>query len=319
MKTAFVITKTSELLLHTLVSKMETGWVDVYTNNEETVGQIEQLGIECIYLPPVYSESKVNRDRRFNELFMPGLIDGSFSNDNFPMWQSLSLDRYKFWFDDGYETYNWLPKYNVCYVSLDVHSVFPWIIECDKRVGIKIGDLTDKTMTQFLLISDRMLQEIIVSFDDELEYLPWKKSFGLERPVYQKVDNTQLKNQYSYGLPIIGIIFDKQNDWQYRKLIKQMVDGDLSPERVYLVAIPIDERSRQLFPLYTNGELELQSINMLKYCDTIVDFKFREKMWRNYPDAYHVLDFGDVNIVQHIKKITNYDFKVANESSDIFR
>lgn len=318
MKTAFVITKTSELLLHTLVSKMETGWVDVYTNNQEAVAKVEALGVECIYLPPVYNKSKVEQDKRFNELFMPGLLDGHLSNDEFPMWQSLALDRYKFWLDDGYEFYDWLPKYDVCYVSLDIHSVFPWIIDCDKRVGIKISDLTEKTMTQFLLTSDRMLQEIIVSFDDELEYLPWKKSFGLIRGDTQKVDNTGFKQQYSYGLPIIGIIFDKQNDWQYRKLIAQMVNGELSPEQVYLIAIPIDDRSKELFPLCTNGELELQSLDMLKYCDTIVDFQFREKMWRQYPEAYNVLDFGDVNIAKKTKELTGYDFKVTNESSDIF-
>ena len=310
MRIAFAITNLSELLVGELIKQSRHQWIDVYTNNHNAVEPIESLGLECIYMPPVCSGNKMEEDKKFYDKFMPGELDG-LEIESFPVWKSLSLDRLKFWCDNGYSGYD-IPHYDVCYSSLDIMSVFPWIIKADKRIGVKVDSLRTRTMVDFLGLG--YLDEIIVSYDDELSLHKTAVSKGITRQVKPELKNDGFKQSYSVGRKIAGIIFDKQNDWQYRELLS-FLSRNVNSEW-YFVAFATDERSAQLFPSI-GGVIETQPISMLKMCDTVIDFSFHESIYNNTLGEYTILDYGNVN--NSIEVSDGLSVKVKYESSDIFR
>lgn len=311
-KIAFSISKLSELIIEEIIHQSRRNWVDVYTNNYNLIESIESLGVECIYVPYNEEKSKEVRDKKFFDLFMPGDLDG-LSLNGFPVWKALSLDRLKFWYSDYYSKYDF-PHYDVCYYSLDIMSSFPWVIDADKRIGIKVNSLRTREMVDFL--RSGYFDEVIVSFDDELKLADVTKSKGIKRQTKQILNNQSFRDSHAYGKEVVGIIFDKQNDWQYRLFLDKLTTKPHLFDRYYFMAFASDERSAELF--YTiGGKLELQPLVLLKNCNKIVDFAFHESIYNNCLGEYVIADYGNINNALATTAGLE-EIKVIHESTDIF-
>lgn len=289
MRIAFAVTKTSELLLSELLDVSSSNWVDVYTNNEKSAQEIENLGVSCIYIPEIPISDKRKKDKAFQDDFMPGIL-ADMEMKSFPIWKSLAMDRFRFWYNPNYSSYDF-SHYDVCYYSLDVLSTFPWIIDANRRIGIKIGNIRERTVLDF--INSSYFDEVIVSFDDE-QFLSKKcKSRAISRLPKPELNNSALREIHSGGKKIIGVVFDKQNDWQYRRFFDTLDSEYLKHN--YYVSIVIDERSGQLISSCASYGLEVQGNEFISKCDTVIDFAFHENIVNDVLGEYVILDYSNVN------------------------
>jgi hypothetical protein len=192
-------------------------------------------------------------------------------------------------------------------------SVFPWVIQADKRVGVKVTSVRTRTMVDFLNCG--YLDEAVVSHGDELALTNIAVSAGVPRLIKPQLNNESFKLNHAQGNRVVGVVFDKQNDWQYREFINYL---SANPDYTsYFMAFATDERSKQLYwPI--GGMMELQPLAMLKNCDVIVDFSFHEEIYNNCLGEYVVLDYNKINNAEMVSAGLE-NVRVEYESSNLLR
>jgi hypothetical protein len=211
----FVVTKLSELMLDQIARSSDALVMCTPAYEQE----IQSLGARTFVIHQ-QGQSVSQRDRVFNEVAMPGVLDGvNFPESDFPLWKTISIDRLRFWFDSNYVTKQELCEmvsFDELVVSLDIGSHIPWIFAKHAKgkvpvSGVKVSSLLDLTTFDFL--RTRPVDFVHVAHDYEADALRklgvGAVSYGLPRPEREEAELQEA----------IGVYFENRYDWKFLALM----------------------------------------------------------------------------------------------------
>ena len=313
MKSLFVITTMSQLMMNTLLHEHNENEVTVVTPYESVAHDMFNLGISCFLLEEKLMGISA-RDRIFADEMMPGIMEsyGDFPGTDLPVWKVLSLDRLKFWFDYGTRTnLDFIEHidYDRLYVSLDLDSPYPWNIYPDDAEYIAIKTNPVRT-AEFFLYSNRFnFDEIWVESEEDREFL---KKIRVKSTIRVKgKENTKIiirrevESQESESAKVglgfendayvIGVIFDKRDEWQTRLFFSLSQDKNI-------LLFPVDDRSRVLAKDVLHGyKFFIQSNpEIAKMCDEVVSFRWDDRYSPRDLKNFKIIDYGDINMAKII-------------------
>ena len=100
MNILFYISSISDLMINTVLKHdLDNDSILVLTTRGDVYTFVNQLGIDCLMLAQAKQTSVRERDRMFRDMAMPGEFGESvFADTNLPIWQVLSIDRFKLWY-----------------------------------------------------------------------------------------------------------------------------------------------------------------------------------------------------------------------------
>ncbi len=318
----FVITQLSELLIEEALRYPDSIFITPDQNIAQQLNS--ECGIQCQLLPLFHSHghhmSTIERDEAFANDALPGnLKDLRFPQNEMPLWKSLSIDRYRFWY-----TPSELPdlinqfNYDELVISADIYHNLPWAVATAAHArdvhikGIKTHTLRTREFASFYPYS--LLNKIVVSFNDEKEYLNslWPNdkinvtAIGGERSPRKPIDS-QKRDALRSGLQIpnsaylTGLIYDKRDEWQFRVLMSRLLQNELS---INAIVFPYDGRSLELFPKCMPDAITqllnpriIDDQKMLAMCDEVVMFRFLEDIYTHMADIPLIIyDFHNLNM-----------------------
>lgn len=274
----FVITKLSDLLIDQIVTSPDC--LVVCTPAIEP--QITPLGARTIIIRQ-RGQTPSQRDRRFNSVAMPGVLDGvMFPDSDLPLWKTLSIDRLRFWFDSNYddkEVLAQVTEFSELIVSFDMGSYIPWVFvnEARKRgvhvIGVKVVSLFD--VNTFDYLRNKPVDALVVSTDEEARAVRSHGigaiSYGIEREAKEERELEEA----------IGIYFENRYDWKFLALMSSFDSGGLP---VYICMPNNTEWSNFLttFPdIARHSNVQLRDeVSILDY-ETVLLPKFYEHIVRD--------------------------------------
>jgi len=309
MRSLFVITTISQLMVDTVIHEHNENDVTVVTPYNSVAQDMLNLGISCFLL-----EEKImgvsEKDKIFADEMMPGTMMsfGNFPNTDLPVWEVLSLDRLKFWFDYGArDNLNFIGAidYDRVYVSLDLDNPYPWNICPDDAEYIAIKTNSIRT-AEFALYSNRFeFDEIWVDSKEDEEFLQKLRVKTtvrvMEKEKTRIITRKRAESQESVskktalGLendaPIIGVMFDKRDEWQTRLFFSFNQD-----KNIFL--FPVDQRSRELVQDVLHGYRFFVQPNMdvLKMCDEVISFRWDDRYSPRDLKTFKIVDYGGINM-----------------------
>lgn len=311
MKILVIATQLSQEFAGILLSEHNRHQITVVTPYKETLSTLSDLGITGYLIKQRNMDISV-KDRMFAETMLPGKMDayGNVGEYDLPFWKVISLDRLKFWFDHTAElNSSFIQDFDAdkIYVSLDVTSPYPWIMhDYDIPVtAVQIGPI--RTVDFYLTSALMEFDEYIVMSDEDnnfLEKLHPKaiiKNLGL--PARISIKNTSnddrkaLKEQMGLSGKVIGMIFDKRDEWQARKFLSGLT------EMHFPLIFPADPRSKELINsvLYKYKFLVQGSTYAMLACDRVVSFRWDETYFNEFiPETYEIMDYSGMNFAKKI-------------------
>jgi hypothetical protein len=307
MKSLFIITTISQLMLDTLLHEQNESEVTVVTPYDNIAHDMFNLGISCF---PIKQKTMgiSDMDKMFAEEMLPGVMEsyGNFPGTDLPVWKVLSLDRLKFWFDYGAKTnleFIRSIEYDRVYVSLDLDNPYPWNIFPDDAEYIAIKTNPIRT-AEFVLYSPRFeFDEIWVDSREDEEFLKKIRTKTTvrvkEKEKTRIITRKQVKSQESGKLDlgfgsdsrVIGVMFDKRDEWQTR-LFLSLNHGK------NILLFPVDTRSRELArDVLHEYKFFIQSNEQVAYmCDEVVAFRWDDRYTPRKLSTFKIIDYGGMNM-----------------------
>lgn len=289
------------------------GDVSVVVTDTQVKQQIESLGIHCFLLqqkPMTIRE----RDSLFAQTMMPGLFgDDVFPDTQLKQYEVLALDRLKFWFDhsagynlDFIDSLNW----QCAVVSLDLDNPYPLAVcrMAQRRASDTIAVKTKSVRTKEFIDSVELLRVVnhyVVESEDDKAFL---RKLNIEGSItiresartgekevgYPEKETLRKGMGISPNERVVGVFFDKRDEWQCREYLKQ-----LEADRVFI--FPVDERSDQLLIPCIMPYVNAVNINvytdraLLSACDEVVSFRWDDGYCNDVPEL-KVVDNQDINL-----------------------
>jgi hypothetical protein len=310
-KVLFIVTLMSDSMLFLLLKENAKNNVIVVTPYPDVKNNMDRLGIPCFSLRNK-NLSISEKDRLFAEEMMPGKMEvyNNLPETELPVWKVISLDRLKFWFDhtadknmgfiDGIDA-------DKIYVSMDINSPYPWYASAYKYSGVE----TVAVQCSPIKTPEFMLLAGILNFDTYVVASPEEELFLKKLGVKGKVAVTNLsktkeglretdaqlrekiKEKAVLNGEVIGVIFDKRDEWQARKFLSETDSQDVT-----VLLFPSDKRSAELsFSVLAGHKYYIQFDKaMYDACDKIVAFRWDDNYFGELPpDTFVIIDPLDMN------------------------
>lgn len=342
MTKLFVCNTLSELFVQELLKEHLTGLSDilVVTQSHEVASSLVSMGITRPILLPINGKSD---NRAFHEQYMPGVLNELFI-DSFPIWKSLAIDRWRFWHNanctqiiDNCS----LIKYDELIISLDMHDIGVWDVARSVSgipvTAIKTHHLRTPEFLDFLL--NVPVDNFVVSYSDEAEFIKTicpEKSVAIARGARSKREEVAFrkKQELRTGFEllnansVIGVVYDKRDDWQFVRTFHSMIEQDVYRGFVFIV-LPYDKRSAELYyscvPQWikeTVRMIPVDSAGLLNMCDRIIVNRFDEEFLNNLPENIPVtiVDPFNLNLSQQltlgVRDYYNVNIKTGTQENE---
>jgi len=307
MKSLFVITTMSQLMLDILLHEHNENDVTVVTPYDNVANDMFNLGISCF---PIKQKtmSISEQDRMFADEMLPGVMEsyGNFLGTELPVWKVLSLDRLKFWFDYGAKSnldFIRSFEYDYLYVSLDLDSPYPWNIcpEDAHYIAVKTNPIRT---AEFVLYSPRFeFDEIWVDSREDEEFLKKirmktavrvrekEKTRIITRRQAESQERGKAELGFTNNLPVIGVMFDKRDEWQTRLFLSMNTDKNI-------LLFPVDTRSGELAKdvLHEYKFFIQNDENVAYMCDEVIAFRWDDRYSPRKLSTFKIIDYGRMNM-----------------------
>ena len=305
MKTLFVITEISDTFIELIIHERRRNQVTVVTTLPETAQKLQELDIDSFLLRQK-NMSVPEKDRLFAKHMMPGIMSeyGNFNDSDLQVWEVLSLDRLKFWFDHTADTNaSFIDGFDAdkIYVTLDMDSPYPWLFE---YLGVYVIGVQTKPIRtpEFVLFSTLLdFTEYIVLSEEDEEFLKKiniqgkitnaEKNLKDGRKITDNQERESLKSKMGLSGKVCGVFFDKRDEWQTRKFLSEL-------SNCQVIVFPTDARSKELIDtvLYNFSFLVHTSPISILACDEIVSFRWDDNYFpEDLPDTFRIVDYNGFN------------------------
>lgn len=279
----------------------------VCTTRTDVLAVISGLGIACFLLKQDKSMSVRQRDAAFFDMAMPGELGNRlFDGTGLPVWEVLSIDRFKFWFyPDNIEFINFIDtlSWGKAFVSLDLGDSLPVAIGylARKRGADCIAVQTEpvRTLEMVDMAATLPFSGYRVYTDRDKEFLAALgivenvSSSHIERAEKDYADKKELRENLRVPEPIVifALLFDKRDERQCRTFLKMHKERG---RRIIFWVHPIDARSSELVNKllheYRDMFLLMRDRAMLAACDKIISFRWDEHYCLDMPIPVTVFD-----------------------------
>ena len=229
---------------------------------------------------------------------------GNFNDSDLQVWEVLSLDRLKFWFDHTADTNaSFIDGFDAdkIYVTLDMDSPYPWLFE---YLGVYVIGVQTKPIRtpEFVLFSTLLdFTEYIVLSEEDEEFLKKiniqgkitnaEKNLKDGRKITDNQERESLKSKMGLSGKVCGVFFDKRDEWQTRKFLSEL-------SNCQVIVFPTDARSKELIDtvLYNFSFLVHTSPISILACDEIVSFRWDDNYFpEDLPDTFRIVDYNGFN------------------------
>lgn len=272
MKTLFLITNLNKSFLNKVFELYHQEQDSVFvTDNKQIESYLkENFGIKCPTLKSSIKNSWAEKDRKFAELFMPGIFgDKTFDGTTLPYHKVLSMDRLSFYFDENIAKVNEqfsLIDFNKLIVPFDIYSPIVFDVVAD-FFGIKIAIQYEEPTNlegYDCQILESLFNEIIKCHESEN-----KSETDKIVELAQKVEQKKLL-QIGEKTKVIGFVFSLPYEREIRNwLIKKV--NELSNHDVRIFAFVNDTRAKQLMKQCIGFDNLLDNSYRV-ICDELWDF-----------------------------------------------
>jgi hypothetical protein len=288
----FIVTRSSELLLAEILRTPTSERIVIAS--AQLSDPFTKLGISII---PIVSRSSTTaeRDKSFNEIAMPGVLDGiNIDTTSLPAWKVLGIDRLRFWYYPHNDITSILDMINFdeLIVSFDLHNPVIWqaVEHVGKATAVKTSSILDRQHMDFLRWYNKI--SLVVSHEQERQFLLKNKikkvvSAGLDVPTRPRPTELRKKT--------IGMYYDSRFDWKALVMFQSIELGD----KKLVIGFPNNTEWRKFmktFPqLAQHEQIELQDAIGLHNCEEVLLPTYDENLVRQFPENVKITYYDIAN------------------------
>ena len=272
MKTLFLITNLNKNLLNKVFElyNQEQDSIFVTDSNQIESYLKENFGIKCVVLKSSIQNSWAEKDRKFAELFMPGIFeDKTFEGTNLPYHKVLSIDRLSFYFDENISKVN--EQFNLIYfnklvVPFDIYSPIVFDVSCD-FIGRKIA-IQYETPTNLEGYDCQVLESL---FDEIIQCHESESKSETDKIVElaQRAEQRKLL-QIGEKTKVIGFVFSLPYEREIRNWLIRKTE-ELRNQDARMFSFVNDTRAKQLIRQCLDFDNLLDNSYRV-ICDEFYDF-----------------------------------------------
>src|SRR3990167_7383848 len=274
--------------------------------NNDIAESLKSIGINPIKLYVEYAKDWVEYDSDFKSVVMPGdLSDVLLPNSDFPVWKSLSLDRFYFWFagKKAKIIIELLETFNItdAVVSLDLDSSITWqiasniatvAVQCDSALTREFYDLAPYLPYTQVVVRDEESAKFLEKFGAKnIVVVP----SGDTPNKFPEVNSLSVKQNLRLASDFITVvIYEAQCEWAFRRwLFAARTKLHLPTNQVAVFVSSSKDRDLILTTCPNFPYVIVDNPIILSAADSIICFRYSESISRGARCPVQVLDIHD--------------------------
>ena len=329
MTTLIVATSLSDIFINEILLEQTrtSGDTLIITTNADVNRTLKDIGLPSQFISSNIDESWTERDTGFRDLCMPGVFgDTMFFGTKLAVHKVLSIDRLSFWYGgrNALQLCQWIDElsWDKAIVSYDLSSHLPFYVmqsanersvEC-----VAVQTTSIRTKETYDIASRLTFDTFVVRQEDEAYLVSTgykgsvvgKSLFVKTEPIVESRENDALRKGLGFSSDehVVGVVFDKRDEWQCRTFLSRYVNMSNRPQLMFFT---FDGRSNDLLPKCLTPYyhfVKMYDRQLIDACNEVVAFR-----WDDYLSSYENVTIIDYHGINKAKLLAPSKTKVYEE------